>query len=326
MLDCFDGLVWNKAACSPVEGAASLQSIGIDETLIGKLTGPEDTVESMLSDCEEHARAIMHNDVVGRFADRILPRTFLDRKHVGEACSTRSLTSGATGLHGLVIEVNQKASNALVRISSLGVYSDIGGVVPVKVYDLEDGREVASVDVTTVANELSEASVEIVLKASRRRKEYFIAAELASFYCTGMSNCGSCGDSYTHGGATIYGARVPNGSQPIKSNASRTSFTGGVSATVSVECDHGQILCELKGALALPYLYKVGQAIMIRGVHQMGRLNDQTLDREQLRERADDYGRQYVDAMANSLGRAILPDDPMCFSCAAKTRSTISIP
>lgn len=329
MLDCFDGILWDRATCAPTSGQVSLQAVGLDRTLIGKLVGPEDSIESMVEACEEHARAVMVNDVITHFAKSVVPFTFLDRRAIGTPCDPKALKTD-TGIGGVVIEVNQPRSNVVLTIANLGIFADVTGPVVVKVYDLDDGAEVATQTVEAIAGAVSVTGVQIELKASRRRRAFFVTTDQLSFYCTdvtpGSTACGSCGDGYTNGGVTLKGGRLPDGVPPLRANVRTVSHTSGVMVTVTAACDHAALLCESKNVLALPYAYKVAEAIMARGASSMSRINDQTIDRDQLRDRADRYGAQYAAAMSNVVANMRPPEDSMCFVCATPTRNVIAIP
>ncbi len=125
----------------------------------------------------------------------------------------------------------------------------------------------------------------------------------------------------------MYGARMSNAVAKKYSNLQRVSHTSGMGITVTVECDHGQWLCEVKNTLALPYLYKVGQGIIMRGVDNLDRFNSYAgLNRDALVERAERYSKDYGEAMNNTVGKMSVPDDPVCFTCKAYTRTVIALP
>lgn len=326
MLDCFDGLISLDRACAAGSGVVSLQSQGIDETLIGKFTGAEDTAQSLLSDCEEHARLVLSHDVLTYFSDRIIPRTFVDRKKVGEPNDRQEL-QGDTGDGGILIEIDQPRSNVVLTIGSLGLYAATTGDVTITVYDLSDGSTVLTHVFAATAGQYVTEQVQLSLPAYRERKQYFIAHDLTQWYRTDMgADCASCSMTYEHGGVRITGARLATGLPKKRSNLRLSSGTSGLSALVTVSCDHARMLCEVKSAMALPYVLKVAETIIRRGVENMDRLNSFTMDRDKLTERADRIGAEYAAAMTNSVGRMRMPEDPMCFTCRNNTRSFTSAP
>ena len=328
MLDCFDGLISLDGTCAGNNsGVMSLQSLdGITETMLKDITGPEDTVASLLARCEQWARANMHNDVLTHLAPRMTGRTFIDRKHIGDQDDDQVLQTG-TGIGGILVEINQPRSNAILRIGALGLFVDFTGDVTITIYDLEDGSVAATHTIGVTAGVSLTEDVQIVLPAYRKSKKYFITHDLTEYYQTWTSgSCGSCTQGYYHGGVRVNGARLADGLSKKRSNLRLSSETSGLMAVITVECDHAQMLCEIRNALALPYLNKVGEAIMRRGIMAFGRLNSTTMNLEQLEKNAAYYAQAYADQLNRTLGKMRLPDDPMCFTCIQNTRTAISIP
>lgn len=331
MLDCFDGLIRLDATCEGGEGVLSLQDIGIDQTLLSHLKGSEDTTLGMLSNVDSWARAVVYNDAVNaRMAD-IRSHTFVDRQRIGDPDQSQTLMTGtAATIGGIVIETAHPTSNLTIRIGMGYYYGDTAGVTTFTVYDLEDGASVGSYTITAVQGKNVSKSIQVELPAYRQSKRYFVTHDKLDYYQVNVASgsCSACGEKgYRHGGVTMYGARISDSAAKRYSNLSRVSHTSGMGITVTVECDHGQWLCEVKNALALPYLYKVGQGILLRGVDNLDRFNSYAgMNREALIERAERYSMEYNKAMDNTVGKMAVPDDPMCFVCKQRTKSIIAIP
>ena len=332
MLDCFDGLVTMDATCAGGDaGVMTLQSIGIDETLLGDITGKEDTTASLLANAHKYARGVMYNDVVTHFGNRMIRRTFLDRVLVGQADDRQTLETG-TGIGGVVIEIGRnqtwQRSNVVLRLGSVGLWANTTGTTTITVYDLDDSSIAAQVDVDVIAGRNVLEGVQIALPAYRRRKSYFITHSLGSWYrtTTEATGCSTCVKGRLGADVEVWGGRLPALTPVKRSNIQRVSHTSGLSVLVTLECAHAQLLCEVKDVMAMPYLYKLGEAIMQRGIHSYSRMNSTRLNIDDLKERADRYGQLYVAAMQNTLGRMRLPEDERCFSCHTPLRSTISLP
>jgi hypothetical protein len=328
LLPCFDGLLTLDNTCEAGSGAITLQSVGIDETQIGDFLGPEDTITTFLANAEEYSRGILRHDVLTYYGNRINPHTFLDRKMIGQPHDGMDLQSG-TGKGGILIEIDQRNSNTVLRLGALGLFADTTGDVTITIYDLEDGS-VAATHVLAVAAGVSYTkNVQIELPAYRKKKAYFITHSLADFYRVDVhgAGCTSCsGKGYTYGGVTMHGARIGAGLPMLRENLRISAYTSGLMALVTVECSHAQMLCELRDALAMPYALKVAETIIRRGVHAVQRLNSQRMDLDLLKSRANEYGAEYSSTLSNLLGRMRLPEDPMCFTCNTPTRTVIDIP
>ena len=332
MLNCFDGLITLDATCVGGDsGTMTLQAIGIDETLLADITGREDTTASVLANAEQYARAVMYNDVVTHFGSRMIRRTFLDRVHIGKADDRQTLETGA-GIGGIVIEIGRnrtwQKSNVVLRLGSLGLWSNVTGTTTITVYDLDDSSIVATHDIDLIAGRNIMDGVQIALPAYRQRKSYYITHTLGAWYrtTTEASGCTTCVKGELGSDVQVWGGRIAPALPVTRANIQRGSGTSGLSVLMTLECAHAQMLCEVKDVMALPYLYKVGEAMMQRGIQSYNRLNSTRINLENLQDRADRYGQQYVAAMNNTLGRMRLPDDHRCFACHTPARSTVSLP
>ena len=328
MLDCFDGILTLDDTCATGAGVIALNTLGINETMLGELTGPEDTPATLLAQCEQQARAVMHSDVTTWMAPRIVRRTFVDRANIGQMDERQEVFTGQTGDGGIVVEIDNPNSNAVLLIGRLGFWSDVGGPVPITIYDLYDGSVVATDTVDAIAGENVYQGAQIALPAYRRKVSYFISSPETSFYRVDIHGeaCANCVRGNLGGGVHVWGARLPAATTVSRGNLQRVSHTSGLQVLLTLECDHAQMLCEVKSVLAYPYALKVAECIVRRGVHEVRRMNNQRIDMDLLKERADRYGQEYADAMRNVLGNMRLPDDRLCYACHDVLMSSVSIP
>lgn len=329
-LDCFDGLTGLANTCdayaaSPV---VPLESFGIDETLIGQFIGPEDTVASFLQGAEQQARLTIKSDVLSRYAARVIPRTFLHAQRVGEPDGHQTLVSGATGLNGILVEVNQHAANTRLALTGWRFYAATTEAVTFTVYDLADGSVVDTVVIDAVANTLSSVGTLVTIPLPRRTGRFFIAHDRPDWRVQQVgSGCSSCtGGAYKYGGVMVTGASLPASASMVRSNLRTSAKTGGLSVVVDVACDHAQYLCEARDMLAGPYVSKVVEMILRRGINAVDRLNSQRINLDLLNERADRAGEEYTSAMTNLMGGMALPCDDICFTCAQYARVVTSAP
>jgi hypothetical protein len=101
----------------------------------------------------------------------------------------------------------------------------------------------------------------------------------------------------------------------VYANRTAAPNTGGLSAVVTVACDHEQVLCEMKSSLALPALYSLGHEIMDNAVNSFDRWNVKDYRKEDVKDRRDQLAALYSDAISNVLKNAVGPTDPFCFEC-----------
>ena len=307
-----------------------MQTLGINETLLAQLTNAEETTADLLANCENLAQLVVAHDLSTAFSHRIVPRTFVDSQSFGVPDDARELQTMDAGTKGgIVVEIDQRKSNVTLRVGVLGAWLDGTEALEVKIYDVATGALVDTQTVQCTIDELSVTNVQIELPANKIKKAYFISHERLTFYkmLVADSGCGSCGVAgWLHGGVHVWGARLGNALPVKRSNLQNVSHTSGLFSVITVECNHAQLFCEVKNAIALPYLYKLGEVIVDRAIHAFERLNSQTMDKDALIDRRDRLGSEYAAAMRNTVGKMRLPDDPMCFQCESRTYSAIAAP
>ena len=330
MLDCFDGLTGLANTCDAYATGpvVPLESFGIDETLIAQFIGPEDTVASFLIGAEKQARLTIKSDVLSRYASRVIPRTFLHAQRVGEPDGHQTIVTGATGLNGILVEVNQRAGNVRLALTGWRFYAAATEAVAVTVYDLSDGSVAGTVVIDAVAGAISGSAAIVTIPLPRRMGRFFIAHDRPTWRVQQIgAGCSSCtGGAYRYGGVTVTGASLPPATAMVRSNLRTGAKTGGLSVVVDVACDHGQYLCESRDMLAGPYVSKVIEVLLRRGINAFERINSQRINLELLKERADRAGEEYVAAMDNLMGGMVLPCDDVCFTCARYARVVTSAP
>jgi len=327
-LDCFDGLLRLDRTCPPGSGVVGLGAVGIDETLLAAFTGPEDTVSGMLAEAEQYARMVMQSDVLTYHSRSIIPRTLVDRKTIGHPDDTRTLVSGETGSGGVLLTVDPRGSNLVLRLSSIDFYGGSTGIVTFTVTDMTDGHAVTTFNVQAVSGQVVNTPITVMIPVYGRRRSFLVHHAQTSWYRTTMAgSCASCGScSYDVNGLTITGARLPQGSAMVRSNLRTSCLTSGVGITASLACDHGQMLCEYRDALVLPYMEKVAETLLRRGLAAYTRVNAPRMDREQLEARADRHGAAYAAAMENVVRGMRTPLDPVCWVCYRNAESRVALP
>lgn len=331
MLDCFDGVTGLAKACGDpyaVSPVLPLESFGIDETMVGQFIQAEDTVASLIRDSEARARALMQTDVLTRSAKRIIPRTFLHAERVGEPDGHQTQVSGQSGMHGILIEVNHRNSNTKLTLTGLKFYADVTETVTVTVFDLNDGAEVGSFEIAAQAGKIASSAGIVTIQLARRSGSFFIAHDRTSWRTQKIgSGCSNCtGGAYKYGGVRVTGASLADSAAMIKSNLRTSASTGGLSVVVDCACDHGQYLCESRDLIIVPYVTKVAEMVIRRGIEAVSRINSQRLNLDILNDRADRLADEYVSAMNGLNVGAFMPGDDICFSCIRYSKVITSAP
>ena len=328
-MSCFDGMITLADTCDSGEGVLSLQTLGINETLLKDITGEEDTPAKLLSEVEAWAQAYMMSDIKGRFGKVLTPRTFVDRVLIGELKEEDNVTNASGTIGGIIVEIDHPASVLSLNIYKAAYAGKTTGSEVFTIYDLTTGQVVTTFTLDVTAGQFVPVKVNVVLPSVLKCSKYFISHTALDTYRTetGKGSCSSCGDTaYKFGGLTAYGARMSSSLPKRVSNIQRVNHTSGLSLSMTLACDHAEWICSIGDDLALPYLYKVGQGVMDRALYAVGRINNTRLDPELLSARAKQYMDEYATAMDGMMKGISIPMDPMCFACKRGSFTMVGIP
>ena len=301
-LDCFDGLIYLGDTCddcdSPANDGLGLGALGITESFLAQITDDETTPRKLLRQAEELARKSMAGDVLSR-TPGVVKRTITDRRQVAVIKSGIPAIDPARK-YGVLVRIDPRRSSLVVDVVSKAL---IGGTPTWEIFDARTGQQITDWQ----------------MRASGRREEYFITGASVTSGNTvidanGGMCCGGCPAVVDHG-LTVTAASVPASGAWSRDDVAEAEHTGGAMLTLTMRCDHEQWLCDIREALAVPYLYKVGQAIMDRALMNVDRLTNVTNAQEALTERAARYEKEYQDRMQNIMAGIRPKHDGVCFTC-----------
>lgn len=331
-MGCLAPLVGLTHSCTQVDGRVYIGQLGITEKELTDYMSQDDgSVGSFLADRIAQAERVMDQDLKTYFRPYIRPWTFLDEGRIGEPDDRQTLQTAVSGTrNGIVVEVCAPQSNVKLQLSSIQVWSDIGGDVVFQIHDLTDGRLLTSFTAeATVANELSLQELDIVLSIKRRKTRLLISHLLPTWYKvnTHGGGCSSCGDNlFKQGVVSAYGARIATGATKSYANIERQTHTSGISIIASLTCDHGAWLCENKELMSVPMGWKVAELCVQYGKGNADRFNNRAGNDDYLNDRIRLFNSQYRDAMEKLYSGMPLPTDPVCFSCNQTVRVSHALP
>ena len=321
MIDCLQGLVDLGDACgiTPDADAVTLQALGITETFLADITGKEDTPGKLLGQVETWARAYIAADVIRRMGPSAVTHSALSMQTIGDISddSAPSVPAGYVG--GIVVELDPDRSNYTLTIGQAHYTGTLGVSETLTVHDLSDGTQLYTGTLARNNN------VNVTVSAPRRKVRLFISHNATGYGYT-MLGGSCCGYAYSTQGVTAYGGQMPSASPRTKANVQQVQHGFGLSVTVTTGCDHAQLLCEIRGQMQMPYLYKVGQGIIDRAIQATGRINSTTLDKDMLVARAKQYEAEYQQAMGGVLNAIKIPYDDPCFRCGRRVISAVNLP
>lgn len=329
-MDCFEGIIDTGGGCQSATGRISLKDIGIDDDFIGRIKSSAwPDVAALIASKRRVAVEYVARDVLNHYSTAMVARTFIDNDRLGKYADPEKLEAGdALYRYGIVAEVCAPGSNVKLNISRIEFHGETSGNVVVKVHDLYDGSEVGSATIDAVAGMVSGEEVAISIQARRRKLKLFISTEEDAFYRATMTGgCATCtGTTYTRGMVTAKASRVLKTDAVKSQNLAASQSTGGLSAIVSVSCDHGAWVCDNKEALALPLIYCLGREIMTEALYSWGRWGIQDVRREDVEQRRDELEAHYSKAMQDVFGWMRVPNDPACFVCNSRVTSGVILP
>lgn len=331
-MGCLSDMVSFRAICGGSSATVDLGSLGISAKEIRDYISADYASEAaFIEDRKAWAETQMTREVLSRYSSRIVPKIFSERGRIGEPDEAQGLLSATANTKGgILLEVNAPHSNARIDISSIDVWSDVGGDVVVTFYDLSDGSVVTTTTVDTTADEITTKAVNISLPVYRKKARYLVSTELPSYYTmwTHGGGCASCGSKgYAMGNLRAYGARIADSAAMTYSNLETQNHNSGLSVVATVVCDHAAWLCEIKELAVVPYAFKVAEELVAFGLGNEDRFNSRKgMNDDALAQRATMFNEKYNAAMRDMLQHMPAPSDTLCFNCSGVSRQVIALP
>lgn len=274
------------------------------------------------------------NEMVHEFRAHLMPRmrlnSLLENDRVGEYPRVRELISPTSGqMKGVrfMLDYSQYLS---LYINSVTLWLDGAESVTLYLYDLLTGEQLDSYSITTVANEPTTVQVSKAYATSHQRSRLALVCETtASAYRTnvyrGFQGCRDCRSDIGNKYIRFQGVQLPTANDKIESNIVSTSDTFGLSVDYSLNCSAEPFICNMKGLMAQPLMYKAAE-LVLREVKVSDRLNSIVLlHDEDVNHLIDYYHNQYIKAMTGILDTMQLPND-VCFHCNSRVKYATRIP
>ena len=279
---------------------------------------------------------IITTNIHSFFQERYKAFSLIENKRVGYYAENNSLKLGGNTLSGIMYELDNVNSFITFYLSSLSLFTDFNGTIPVYVYELTNGTLLDVISVTSFSNQIVTV---------HPKKSYSIDAQKVNLFIgydsTGISfkdstltqsvGCVSCGTKpyYRNQFMQALGSTLPIAGNKTRNNITGVNNTAGLSIIHSLNCNHENWLCSISNLIALPVLYKTASLIVEYGMlitpNEM-LTNRSTMNRDLLKERQTMYEQKYTEAMNNILNNIELPTDERCFRCRQKSRTTVMLP
>ena len=159
-------------------------------------------------------------------------------------------------------------------IKSVSLFTDFSGTIPIKIIDLNQNKTLDTVNLTSVANEISTVVIEKEYESPVNLAVVYDATSIGSYKVS--FGCNTCA-KWVRTSKFLEASSIKLTSPFIENNATNTTYTGGMILTYNINCDYDAWMCSFKGLLGMPFLYKVAAEIK-RYQHRTKRYNDDTLE------------------------------------------------
>ena len=319
LTDCWDNIIGVRG-CSQSTPDIYINELGIDEAELDKIAGKAyNTGIDLFNEKLELAKRELKYKILSNFQDKFKVFSVIKNLRLGKTQENIVSKAAANKLKGIYIELCNDESYLDLFVSDISLQAQYNGDVEISVIDLLQGKIIDTIGITAVSDEVVTVPVNATYKSSRRKLQLFFGynSTFPSVY-TSMNNtgCSSCSNGYSN---AFLKANSNTITSPYKkSNLSYVGDTGGLSMNVSLECNHTDWLCTIRGAIALPLAHKVAAEIMEYSVNKSRQegLNSATnLYVTENKNRMITHGGKYATMMTDLFERMVLPNDTRCFQC-----------
>lgn len=292
------------------------------------ITQQYSTAEEYFNARKDHAVREMTQTIYNYFQGQYLATSLVDSHRLGVYNGTQSTKPGSNKYRGIQMVFNQSDTFFNVSISEISLLVDATTTITVEVWDLRQNKLLDSIDIDTIAGQISTVYLQKQYASNKQPLNLFIGydANVDSYYTPIKSGlcCGkiSCNNSYV----SAYGVEVDGAF--YDANTTGLNHTSGLSVVYDIACDHMGWLCSHAANLALPLAYKTAEILVADAAYNTSgerATNHHTINIDQLKERHSFYVSKFKEIMSNWLGNMQLPTN-RCFQCNTPLRHRISLP
>lgn len=336
MIACFENLIGIKTECGTYPASGSgfyLQDLPmINLKLATSVNDGEESGYDWLKSKLDFATETLASDVRTRMAPYFLQNSVLENMQAGFYRDNQQLNAGQSGMYkGIQIRVSEYPY-LNVYLSSLSMYCDFTGEVPIKVIDLVQAKIIDTITIDAVAGEIVTIPIHKEYQNNGQYLNLFIGYDSSSIdsytssiysmpgrYIGGCLDCRP-GFSFRNKWVAVYSRSLSTDGPFLMNNLSGINECGGLSLTISLSCSLNKWLCQMRNTLALSLLYKAGIEIL-KEAQVTPRFNSLiALSKDKFESLMLDYETNYATAMDNVFKNLRLPDD-VCFKCNAKVKT-----
>jgi hypothetical protein len=233
------------------------------------------------------------------------------------------------GFRGVALSVYNNANWFNLELSGIETFTNFTGTIPILIYDIDQSLLLDTVNVTSVAGEISYTYPHLNYGSKKKYLNLWIgynSAGINSYKTT--THKGQCCGVYSLTNSYIR-ARGASATSFIESGLTNLQDTAGLSLTYSLNCDPYGWMCSFARLLALPIAHKFASdvyrtAFMVTpGVRSN---NSNTVNSEMMKANYDFHENKYRESLDAIIKRIHLPQDTCCFECSAPVKHSVILP
>lgn len=326
-MGCFDNIVGLKELCTTVtpKSGLYLNSIGVSLNLIEQVitkdwAGPSEYVADKIT----YAVASIKQELSSLVGDKIKTRSIINDGRIGYPLPNKPLIAGTNQYRGIYLQVPSNAYYFSLQLSRVDLFTNFTGTITVEVYDLDQGVSIGSVDVDTVAGEISTAFTDLNFTSDAKDMNLFIGYDSTgiSSYKTLTHKAQCCGNLMYRGQHIT--ARGSIATTFLKAGQTAIDNTAGISLGYSLVCDSEGWMCNFSKQLALAIAHKAASeiyrsAIMVSPNQRTN--NSTTINAELMQANYEYHDAKYREALSTTVKNMVLPCASVCYECKSKFKS-----
>lgn len=315
--DCFTGLIGLKTVCDNQDCKLFLNDIGIDRRFIEQVITSD---FKGVTEFFESQKRLAQKDISGMIHSYMMPK-FYANSLIGEGKIGFVEGGYKTPLgtwQGIYFEMND--SDYLTYISQVGLSLSYSDEVLVCAFDLDENEMIYSEIIKSIAGATATAKTSILLNRNRiflgfqptgNHKNTLVSRNM----CCGQKsrNCQSFKVSGAHGEL-----------ESLK----KSEYTGGLSVSYSISCDHESWICRNGQVLSLPMFYRTAQNIyqfaLTHSKHN--RINTVVAVNTEQLEASLAWATEKFNQSINDALKGLSVPSNRCFNCNEFARSVLSLP
>lgn len=326
-MNCLKDYIGIKHLSLPSESGVYINILpGISTEMVQNITtSAQATFVNVWDDVQERSYLRLKNDVVNMLLNESkadFRNVLYETKKLLKAERQTTAVDAAPEYRGIYFSLPESRYSQF-RVTELYVYSLQDASTTLKVFDVNDGDELFTLDVEIVAG-LNIIPLSQIFDLKYRVLELFIGIDvslfdtietLAEYYY--FDSCTQYGEHYHE--TRIYPATLQLADDAIYDNLSFSGEGKGVVLSAQIACSIDEFICKNKQNLQQSWLYLLGAELLeqkLSSIIGTSTLNYFTVsNREQTDENRKVFEGRYSSNLKRELKGVPIDNESVCFSC-----------